>query len=334
MAQDPPPTPTASPTPTPSATPTPSPTPTPEEQARAKRDERDRKAKTVRSIYRDFESDGRIDDCDHTVRALKRARRSIEDSYKEEYPDFRDALTAAHRAPRLRQVRGAGAAAGGLQQRRDAHADRDVHAGAGRSGARAGSGRPAAVQLARLGRAAGLRRGQRRLLRRFRRGLGERRPAAVPARRGRDPGGHAVADAVGRGHAGAAAEADRHARRREPEHVRARHAARRRADRPADRRPCPRSRPSGTAASRGWATPGARPRGGARERGATSPTGCAPGVKPEGAGSGLRSVRTGAEHVHPATQSFRADRRVGKLRRQHHGADAADDHRNRTAQER
>jgi hypothetical protein len=49
----------------------------------------------VRSIYRDFERDGRIDDCDHTLRALKRARRSISDSYKEEFPDFRDALTAA-----------------------------------------------------------------------------------------------------------------------------------------------------------------------------------------------------------------------------------------------
>ncbi len=49
----------------------------------------------MRRIYRDFERDGRIDDCDHTERALKRARRSIEDSYKEEYPDFRDALTAA-----------------------------------------------------------------------------------------------------------------------------------------------------------------------------------------------------------------------------------------------
>jgi hypothetical protein len=85
------PTPTPTPSPTPSATPTPSPTPTPEEE----RDARDRKAKSVRSIYRDFERDGRIDDCDHTERALKRARRSIEDSYKEEYPDFRDALTAA-----------------------------------------------------------------------------------------------------------------------------------------------------------------------------------------------------------------------------------------------
>jgi len=95
MAQDPTLTPTPSPSPSPTSTPTPSPTPTPEEQARAKRDERDRKAKSVRRIYRDFEGDGRIDDCDHTATALKRARRSIEDSYKEEYPDFRDALTAA-----------------------------------------------------------------------------------------------------------------------------------------------------------------------------------------------------------------------------------------------
>src|SRR5918998_3105700 len=94
-AQDPLQSPTATPSPTPSASPTPSPTPTPEEQERAERDERDRKAKVVRSIYRDFERDGRIDDCDHTERALKRARRSIEDSYAEEYPDFRDALTAA-----------------------------------------------------------------------------------------------------------------------------------------------------------------------------------------------------------------------------------------------
>ena len=96
-AQDPlqTPTPSTTATPTPSATATPSPTPTPEEQERAERDARDRKAKGVRSIYRDFERDGRIDDCDHTLRALKRARRSIEDSYKEEYPDFRDALTAA-----------------------------------------------------------------------------------------------------------------------------------------------------------------------------------------------------------------------------------------------
>jgi len=101
LAQGPGGTPTASPTPSPtpsptaSPSPTPTPTPTPEQQARAERDARDRSAKAVRRIYRDFESDGRIDDCDHTVKALKRARRSIEDSYHEEFPDFRDALTAA-----------------------------------------------------------------------------------------------------------------------------------------------------------------------------------------------------------------------------------------------
>jgi hypothetical protein len=92
-AQDPTPTPT--PTPSVTATPTPTPTPTPEEQKRAERDKRDRDSKSVRRIYRDFERDGRIDDCDHTLKALKKARRSISDGYKEEYPDFRDALTAA-----------------------------------------------------------------------------------------------------------------------------------------------------------------------------------------------------------------------------------------------
>src|SRR4051794_2575080 len=76
LAQDPGGTPTASPTPSPTASPspTPSPTPTPEQQARAERDARDRSAKAVRRIYRDFEGDARIDDCDHAVKALKRAR--------------------------------------------------------------------------------------------------------------------------------------------------------------------------------------------------------------------------------------------------------------------
>ena len=102
-AQDPQPTPTPSPTATASPTPPPPvmvappppPPPPPALPARAERAARDRKAKGVRSIYRDFERDGRIDDCDHTLRALKRARRSIADSYNEDYPDFRDALTAA-----------------------------------------------------------------------------------------------------------------------------------------------------------------------------------------------------------------------------------------------
>jgi hypothetical protein len=85
------PTATATPSPTATATPTPEPTPTPEE----KQDAKDRKRKDVRRIYRDFERDGRIDDCDHTEKALKIARRSISDSYKEDFPDFREALTAA-----------------------------------------------------------------------------------------------------------------------------------------------------------------------------------------------------------------------------------------------
>lgn len=93
LAQDP--LPTITPTPTPTVTPGATPTPTPEEEAAARRDERDRNAENVKRIYREFERDGRIDDCDHTEKALKRARRSIEAEYAEEYPDFRDALTAA-----------------------------------------------------------------------------------------------------------------------------------------------------------------------------------------------------------------------------------------------
>jgi hypothetical protein len=89
------PTPSTEPSPTPEASPTPTPTPTPEEEARAKRDARDRKSKPVRRIYRDFERDGRIDDCDHTRKALRRALRSVKDSYAEENPDFKDALKAA-----------------------------------------------------------------------------------------------------------------------------------------------------------------------------------------------------------------------------------------------
>ena len=94
-AQDPLQTPTPAPSATPTPSPTPTPTPTPEELERAERDRRDRKSKRVRGIYRDFRRDGRIDDCDHARNALKRARRSIADSYGEDHPDFRDALTAA-----------------------------------------------------------------------------------------------------------------------------------------------------------------------------------------------------------------------------------------------
>jgi len=116
-AQDPLPTLTATPSPSPAGTATPSPTPTPAERERAERDRRDRRAKPVRAIYRDFERDGRIDDCDHTEEALKRARRSISDSYADDYPDFRDALTAAierHQSGRCEEQE---------QQRDDANSD-------------------------------------------------------------------------------------------------------------------------------------------------------------------------------------------------------------------
>src|SRR3954449_6897203 len=95
-AQDP--LPTISPTPTPTATvtptPTPTATPTPEEEAAAKT----RKRKVVRRIYRDFEKDGRIAQCDHSLKALRLTRDSISDEYATDYPDFKDALRAAIRA--------------------------------------------------------------------------------------------------------------------------------------------------------------------------------------------------------------------------------------------
>lgn len=93
------PLPTVSPTPAPgTATPTPTPaptaTPTPEEEQAAK----DRKRKVVRRIYRDFEKDGRIEGCDHSVKALKIALRSISDEYEQDFPDFKDAVKAAIRS--------------------------------------------------------------------------------------------------------------------------------------------------------------------------------------------------------------------------------------------
>src|SRR5215218_8916272 len=81
-AQDPLPTPSTTPTPTATATPTPTPTatPTPEEQEAAKT----RKRKVVRRIYRDFERDGRLAACDHTLKALRLARDSISDEYEQD----------------------------------------------------------------------------------------------------------------------------------------------------------------------------------------------------------------------------------------------------------
>src|SRR3954454_22142460 len=96
-AQDPLPTPTPTPT-APAVTPTPTPTPTATPTPEERQDEKDRRRKVVRRIYRDFEKDGRIDACGHTPKALKIALRSISDEYAQDYPDFKDALKAAIRA--------------------------------------------------------------------------------------------------------------------------------------------------------------------------------------------------------------------------------------------
>ena len=95
-AQDPPPA-EPTPSPTPTATPTPTPTPTPEEIEEAELKEKLRKRKIVRKVYADFRRDGRIDNCDHTKTALKRTRQSITDEFDADFPDFREAITAALR---------------------------------------------------------------------------------------------------------------------------------------------------------------------------------------------------------------------------------------------
>jgi hypothetical protein len=95
-AQEPTPTPTLpTPTPTPTPTVTPTPTPTPEEIAEAERKEKLRKRKVVRRVYADFRRDGRIDNCEHSRTALKRTRESITDEFDTDFPDFREAVTAA-----------------------------------------------------------------------------------------------------------------------------------------------------------------------------------------------------------------------------------------------
>ena len=93
-AQEPTPPPTT-PTPTPTPTVTPTPTPTPEEIAEAERKEKLRKRKVVRRVYADFRRDGRIDNCEHSRTALKRTRESITDEFDTDFPDFREAVTAA-----------------------------------------------------------------------------------------------------------------------------------------------------------------------------------------------------------------------------------------------
>ncbi len=83
------PTPTLTPTPTPTVTPTP--TPDPEEAKKAKL----RKRKVVRRVYRDYRLDGRIDNCKHSRKALKRTLQSISDAFDADFPDFREAVKAA-----------------------------------------------------------------------------------------------------------------------------------------------------------------------------------------------------------------------------------------------
>ena len=93
-------------TPTPTATPTPSPTPTPEEIAEAERKEKLRKRKVVRRVYKDYEDNARIDNCDHSRTALKRTLQSITDEFDTDFPDFREAVKAAiknHDAERCEQ---------------------------------------------------------------------------------------------------------------------------------------------------------------------------------------------------------------------------------------
>jgi New glue protein family len=83
------PSPTATATPTPTVTPTP--TPDPEEEKKAKL----RKRLVVKRVYRDYRDDGRIDNCRHSRKALKRALQSISDEFDADFPDFREAVKAA-----------------------------------------------------------------------------------------------------------------------------------------------------------------------------------------------------------------------------------------------
>jgi hypothetical protein len=84
---------TATPTPTATATPTVTPTPTPDPEAAKKA--RLRKRKVVKRVYRDYRQDGRIDNCDHSRKALQRTLESISDQFDADFPDFREAVKAA-----------------------------------------------------------------------------------------------------------------------------------------------------------------------------------------------------------------------------------------------
>jgi hypothetical protein len=94
------PTPTATatqgtPTPTPTATPTPTVTPTPTPDPAEEKKAKLRKRKVVKRVYRDYRDDGRIDNCKHSRKALKRTLQSISDEFDADFPDFREAVKAA-----------------------------------------------------------------------------------------------------------------------------------------------------------------------------------------------------------------------------------------------
>src|SRR3954462_10220695 len=84
---------TPAPLPTPTVTPTVTPTPTPDpaEEKKAAL----RKRRVVRRVYRDYRDDGRIDNCQHSHKALKRTLQSISDAFDADFPDFREAVKAA-----------------------------------------------------------------------------------------------------------------------------------------------------------------------------------------------------------------------------------------------
>jgi hypothetical protein len=70
---------------------TPTPTPDPQEEKKAKL----RKRVVVKRVYRDYRADGKIDNCDHSRKALKRTLESISDEFDADFPDFRAAVKAA-----------------------------------------------------------------------------------------------------------------------------------------------------------------------------------------------------------------------------------------------
>ncbi len=46
-------------------------------------------------MYRDYRQDGKIDNCKHSRKALKRTLQSISDEFDADFPDFREAVKAA-----------------------------------------------------------------------------------------------------------------------------------------------------------------------------------------------------------------------------------------------